>query len=31
MVDSKKKPSKDLDRIYQNILNELQKTVEFQT
>lgn len=31
MVDSYKKPSKDLDRIDRNILNELQKTVEFQT
>ncbi len=31
MVDTKKKPSKELDRIDRNILNELQKMVEFQT
>ncbi len=31
MVDSKKRPGKDLDRIDRNILNELQKMGEFLT
>lgn len=31
MIDNKKRPGKDLDRIDRNILNELQKMVVFQT
>ncbi|SUH10005.1 leucine-responsive regulatory protein [Salmonella enterica subsp. enterica] len=31
MVDSKKRPGKDLDRIDRNILNELQKDGVFPT
>ncbi|GAL29203.1 leucine-responsive regulatory protein [Vibrio variabilis] len=31
MADNYKKPSKELDRIDRNILNELQKMVVFQT